>query len=142
MNKEMNKELVPKFALAGNAIITLYSGNTGVHFTYKISRHRDDKDLYFVKLLRGADNNADYSYIGCYYKDTNRFNPCKPWKDRNLDLWPPSMRAIKCFFEHLYNLPKALHVYHEGRCGKCGRRLTTPESIERGFGPECYNTCC
>jgi hypothetical protein len=31
-----------------------------------------------------------------------------------------------------------LEVWHEGRCGACGRRLTVPESIERGLGPECY----
>jgi hypothetical protein len=28
-------------------------------------------------------------------------------------------------------------VWHEGRCGRCGRKLTVPESIESGFGPEC-----
>lgn len=27
--------------------------------------------------------------------------------------------------------------WHEGVCGRCGRRLTVPESIETGFGPEC-----
>lgn len=26
-----------------------------------------------------------------------------------------------------------------GRCGKCGRTLTDPESIERGIGPECWS---
>jgi hypothetical protein len=30
-----------------------------------------------------------------------------------------------------------LAVYHEGRCGACGRRLTTPESISSGLGPVC-----
>jgi hypothetical protein len=28
-------------------------------------------------------------------------------------------------------------VYHEGRCGRCNRKLTVPESIETGLGPEC-----
>ena len=26
---------------------------------------------------------------------------------------------------------------HEGRCGRCGRALTVPESIDTGFGPHC-----
>jgi hypothetical protein len=30
-----------------------------------------------------------------------------------------------------------VEVYHEGYCGRCGRTLTDPQSIERGFGPEC-----
>lgn len=25
----------------------------------------------------------------------------------------------------------------EGKCGRCARRLTTPESVQLGFGPEC-----
>lgn len=34
-------------------------------------------------------------------------------------------------------LPEQVEVWHEGRCGRCGRRLTVPESISTGFGPEC-----
>ena len=26
------------------------------------------------------------------------------------------------------------------KCQKCGRRLTDPESIKRGYGTECWNT--
>jgi hypothetical protein len=28
-------------------------------------------------------------------------------------------------------------VWHEGKCGKCGRALTVPSSILTGIGPEC-----
>ena len=38
---------------------------------------------------------------------------------------------------HHGNLPPALEVWHEGRCGRCGRKLTTPQSVETGFGPVC-----
>lgn len=34
-------------------------------------------------------------------------------------------------------LPEQIEVWHEGRCGRCGRRLTVPESIANGLGPEC-----
>ena len=34
-----------------------------------------------------------------------------------------------------------LEVWHEGRCGKCGRKLIVPESIARGIGPEKGGTC-
>jgi hypothetical protein len=27
--------------------------------------------------------------------------------------------------------------HHEGKCGRCGRLLTVPSSIESGIGPEC-----
>jgi hypothetical protein len=35
------------------------------------------------------------------------------------------------------NLPDFLEVWHEGFCGKCGKRLTVPSSILSGLGPEC-----
>lgn len=34
-------------------------------------------------------------------------------------------------------LPANVTFHHAGRCGKCARLLTVPESIELGFGPEC-----
>ena len=30
-----------------------------------------------------------------------------------------------------------IELWHEGRCGKCGRVLTVPTSISTGFGPDC-----
>lgn len=36
------------------------------------------------------------------------------------------------------SLPEPAEVWHEGRCGRCGRALTDPESIARGLGPECW----
>ena len=37
-------------------------------------------------------------------------------------------------------LPEFVEVWHEGCCGKCGKRLTVPSSIENGLGPECIKT--
>jgi hypothetical protein len=140
MSVRLTSEFAKEFALAGNATMTLQSGATGVHYTYKITKHKDSDNLYFVRLLHGPDNEEDYQYIGCYYSDTEYFNAAKPWKERPQHAWPASLRAIKYFFEHINNIPDNLFVYHEGRCGKCGRKLTTPESIERGFGPECMRS--
>lgn len=126
-----------EFIFAGNAIVTLESENTNNHFTYKIKKSKTDDNLFFVNLLHGPDNENDYSYVGCYYLDRNNFVPRKQWKTIPINFWPASLRAINFFFDRLDNIPPKLHVYHEGRCGRCGRRLTTPESIKRGLGPEC-----
>ena len=126
-----------EFALAGNATITLESENTGKHFTYKIAQCDDNDNLYFIKLLCNCDNDADYTYIGCYYKDSNYLHLKEPYRGRDEMYLPPSIRAIRFFFKNIDKIPPKLHVYHEGRCGRCGRKLTTPESIKSGFGPEC-----
>lgn len=137
VSAELSATVVPTYALAGNATITLQSGQTDRHFTYKIKKAKDKDNLFFINLLSGPDNEEDYQYIGCYYSDTEYFHPAKPWKDRVAISWPPSLRAMRFFLSKLYNIPANLHVFHEGRCGRCGRKLTTPESIARGLGPEC-----
>jgi hypothetical protein len=51
-----------------------------------------------------------------------------------------SNKVIEWFFQHYFKNPngyKTIKVYHSGKCGKCGRKLTTPESIKSGLGPYC-----
>ena len=134
---ELTNDNVKRFALAGNCTITLKSGDTGIHYTYNIKQYNKNKNIYFVHVLRGPDNTEDYTYMACYYIDTDTFVPAKPWKERPWRSWPPSLRAIRFFFMNIDDIPKKLHVYHEGRCGRCGKKLTTPESIINGLGPEC-----
>lgn len=138
MQNELIKEQVPAFVLAGNATITLQSGATGRHFTYRIKKYKD-QNVYFIRTLRGPDNENDYTYIAAYYPARNRLHISKQWYGMPEDTWPPSVRAINYLFEHLHDKPERLHVFHEGRCGRCGRLLTTPESIQSGYGPECIN---
>ena len=138
MSKELGNLQIPSYVLAGNATVTLVSGDTMRRFTYKIKRHKDHKELYFVNLLHGPDNEKDYEYIGCYYSDSHVCYPGKVYREREQYTWPASVRAIAFLFSRLYTKPDNLHVYHEGKCGRCGKKLTTPESIMRGLGPECY----
>lgn len=137
MSVELKKEDVANYVLAGNATVTVESGKTGKYFTFKVIRSKEVDVLYFIHLLTGPDNEDDYQFIGSYDDDRRKFTPMHPWTDYFKQGWPPSVRAANFLFEKLYNKPDLLHVYHEGRCGKCGRKLTTPESIARGLGPEC-----
>lgn len=130
---------VPIVTLAGNATITLESKYTGKHFTYRVKRCETKDTLYFVHLLHGQDNEKDYRYVGCYYSDDRYFHPCKHYADIPRRNWSISMQAIAYFFDNLYNIPDYLRVYNAGKCARCGRKLTTPESVVTGFGPECIN---
>ncbi len=52
----------------------------------------------------------------------------------------PSTRAFRWFVENLLArgaVSEKVEFWHEGKCARCGRKLTTPESIQRGLGPEC-----
>lgn len=124
------------YATAGNATLTLSSRRTGARFTYRV-RLPDDGDgsFRFVSLLTGPDNTADYAYLGLLRGDALvRTRRSRIGEDA------PSFRAFAYFARHVIGrgvLPPELEVRHEGRCGRCARPLTVPESIDRGLGPEC-----
>jgi hypothetical protein len=130
---------VATFARAGRAILTVTSTGTGARYTYKFSAPKDDaaSPRRFVSLLTGPDNGDDYSYIGCM--EGTAFRTTKA--SRLTDAAPP-VRAVRYLCERVLShpeapLPAGIEIRHEGRCGCCGRRLTVPESIDRGIGPEC-----
>jgi hypothetical protein len=120
------------FALAGNATLTLVSLKTGARFTYRIrkGKKRPD-DPHFVSVRDGEG----FSYLGCVFKD----GTFKVTRRSRYDSGQPCARAFRFFKEALDAgaFHPQLEVWHEGRCGKCGRQLTVPESIATGLGPEC-----
>lgn len=137
MKYNIDKENVKAFVLAGNSLFTLQSGNTGRYFTYKIKKVKDEENKYFIYRLSDSDNTKDYVYIGIYFTDTHKFYAVKPYCSRPRFTWPPSIKTVEYFLDKLDNLPNNLHVLHHGRCARCGRLLTTPDSIKKGLGPEC-----
>ena len=139
-------ERIKTFVLAGNATFTLVSARTSTRFTYRI-RCPGDKDTddaasstrapaYFVALLTGSDNRRDYNYLGVIF-DGRTYRHGKTKACAGADA--PSAKAFDFFWRCLAqgSLPDALEFWHEGHCGRCGRLLTDPSSIEIGLGPDC-----
>jgi hypothetical protein len=123
-----------KFIKAGRAVFTVENTMTGMRFTFKVNKH-ETKDLWFVSVLRGPDNTCDYLYIGAVF-DTEFRRTKKSRVGENAQ----SYQVFKWLSDILHsdlNLPNGVKIYHEGRCGRCGRTLTVPQSIEWGFGPDC-----
>src|SRR5271157_4651961 len=128
---------VKTYALAGLATVTITSERTKAHYTYRITQAKDDagkkKDLWFVGLLSGSDNEADYTYLGIIngeFKTTAKSR----YKDDSVPV-----RAFRWLWQHIDagQMPPKTEVRHEGHCGRCGRKLTVPSSVDAGIGPEC-----
>lgn len=135
-----NPDQVKRFVLAGNARITIRSTKTGTRFTYRI-RKSDDGKVWFVSLLNGADNDTSYVFFGLI-RDNRTFVHSRK---SSITQDAPSAKAFHWFYHQVLDqgrMPEGLEVWHEGRCGRCARPLTVPESIESGFGPECINYVC
>jgi len=126
-----------QFLRAGKAIVTLVSTKTGNRFTYKVTKS-DDGNCHFVALLNGPDNTSNYKYLGRIAREIF-FKGRKTPKAGDIATDAPSMLAFDFAWRHLVqgSIPANLEIWHEGSCGRCGRRLTVPASIARGFGPEC-----
>jgi hypothetical protein len=151
--KQMNDPAqIREFALAGLAYLTLVSVKTQVRFTYEVKNTPEPEPgqkpspvSHFVGLLTRPDGEFPYQYLGHIFepRDGGDIGNYRHGKKAKIDETAPSAMAFKWFFEKVIvdgKTPEAigLEVWHEGRCGKCGRRLTVPESIARGIGPECY----
>jgi hypothetical protein len=120
-----------KFMFAGKSIFTFINTKTGNRFTYKIKSNKES-NLFFVSVLTNPDN---YSYIGTCIEGNYRHG-----KKSNISPEAQSIRVFQFMLGKLKSgdLPDFLEVWHEGFCGKCGRRLTVPSSILTGIGPECF----
>ena len=139
-----------EYLTAGNATVTLVSRKSGSRFTYKVRAPEAGSDIRFVGLLSGPDNDASYTYMGILKDaegtlvDADHPAPRARWSFRStaksrINVAAPSWRAFAWVLHQLQKnqLPDSVEFWHEGRCGRCGRTLTVPESIASGLGPVC-----
>lgn len=128
---------------AGNATITLVLNKTGKRFTYKVSvpqrdKGKKQKDLWFISVLTGPLNTSDFTYIGVV-RNKGGYQFALTQKSA-YGMNAPSVKTFAWFIgkiQELGAIPPEVQVWHEGRCLRCGRKLTVPSSIEDGIGPEC-----
>jgi len=147
------RERILEFVRAGNAAVTVVSRSTGTRFTYQFQRPKDwtptsERPVAptFCKVMTGPDNNEDFTFVGTMWPEDGR------WPDgaqvyrhsakSRISVQAPSVKALVWFLRTAL-APKndaelaKCEVWHEGRCGRCGRKLTVPSSVASGYGPEC-----
>lgn len=119
-----------EFILGGKSLFTFLNTKSENRFTYNVKKHKTD-DIYFVSVLTNPDV---YQYIGVI--KNKEFTHTKKSK---ISKESQSVRVFDFVFSKLKSssLPESIEIWHEGKCGKCGRTLTVPSSIQTGFGPEC-----
>jgi hypothetical protein len=133
MENQLKNSDIKNFIFAGNATFTLVNTLTKNRFTYKVRKSKEN-DIFFVSVLTGSDNVSNYTFIG-FIKNNKFFHS----KKSRISIDSVSFKAFNWFFHYIDSIPAIIDVLHEGKCGRCGRKLTTPESIKRGLGPECSN---
>jgi hypothetical protein len=127
------------FLLAGHAIFTV-ENTTGDHWTYRVSACEGNPDIMFVSLLTGPQNTSDYTYLGLLIvKDAIVRLTKKSAYSEDTKAVQIIRRVICRLYDGQGSVIEAAgwKVHHIGKCGRCGRPLTTPASIESGIGPIC-----
>ena len=124
-----------EFIRGGNAYVTIKSLTTGRHYTYRF-RKANDGDVYFASLLTAPDV---YTYMGILDDRGIRVTKKSTY---TADSTP--VAAFNWLYAFLLKgqLPTIAEIRHDGRCGRCARQLTVPESVDSGFGPECRQYVC
>jgi hypothetical protein len=125
-----------EYVFAGNATFTVLNTESKNRFTIRVKKHKKE-DLYFVSVLTGTDNVNSYTFLGTYFPKGKKY---KRSNKSSIGFEAVSAKTVNWFFNtYLNNQSKfgVVEVYHEGSCGRCGRKLTTPKSVRDGFGPEC-----
>lgn len=119
--------------LAGKAVFTIRRG--AERFTYEIKAAKDG-GRFFVMLLTGPQNTADFAYAGMIW-DAAKL-PALTAKSC-VGTHAPSWRLLVQTWTVLLQgaIPSDVEIWHAGFCCRCGRLLTVDESIARGIGPEC-----
>ena len=131
MENILKQDLALDFIFGGNSIFTCRNTKTGNRFTFKVTKHKKE-EVYFVKVLTNPDV---YEFIGSVRKESKY----KHSRKSRISDEAQSTRVFDFLINRLRTntLPEFVEIWHEGRCGRCGRSLTVPNSIETGFGPEC-----
>lgn len=133
---------VKEFILGGNADFTIQqdpvNGNNGFAVKYRVVRN-DNGSCWFVYTEIATTGQSLISqgknlvYQG-YLKRDMSFNVGKKGvSDYNVS----AIKGLLWVLNRADNLPDVVHIYHHGRCSKCGRKLTDVESLRCGLGPTC-----
>lgn len=132
----------------GDAIFTLQvvKSNDPKHlnerYTYRVRRVKFFDDLlakeveeYNVRVLIGPDNLTSYTYA--LSLDLHSYAVTK--YGRKLGKGAPSIRLFCWYLARLQANAdtSAVAVYLAGRCLRCGRPLTVPDSVNARYGPDC-----
>ena len=130
-NQFEDVDKIQEYVLGGHGSITVVSKKTNNRYTFTFGQKEDSP--VFVRVKFGPEY-EDSRYIGCIRGD----NPLLFRINKNIARDMP-LATFRWLWRHISEpeLLDYVEVWHEGKCGRCGRTLTVPSSIDAGIGPVC-----
>lgn len=120
-----------------NGSYTIQNRETGEHRTFRIRTQPQDAKFApgkrTVALLDGPDNWTNYRTFG--FVTERGVYPFRKHQDDAYGVYARLLTVLLLNPEHAAH--GRYEVLVEAKCYRCNRKLTHPESIRTGIGPEC-----
>lgn len=127
---------IKRFILAGNSYFTVINKETKNKLTFRVVRPKE-KSPWFVSA---TNKNGKYGFLGTLFPRKGDFEYHWGWRRGKFTKDSVPNKSFEWLWKKIYldSLPENIIFYHEGKCGRCSKKLTDPKSIIRGFGPHCF----
>lgn len=124
----------PREGRSKGCTLTVVNDATGGRVTVRFRKPKGFKSV-LVDVMVGSDNENDFAFAGTLrgteLKLSAKAKAPRERADFAKKVLDWTLRAAEA------GDLKTVRCLHEGRCARCGRKLTVPESIDSGLGPEC-----
>jgi hypothetical protein len=108
----------------------------GRHYTVRVRTQKVEADFApgqkVVAVMTGRDNEHSYTGVGFL-----RPEGLRPWRRAEGTILARVAAFICRVLLGAQALPPGYSIQESRACIRCGRKLTTPESLALGLGPEC-----
>lgn len=138
LRNKIGIEHLKEYCAGGRGVITLENTSSGNYHTYEFRRPNNPQyfapDTIFVYTSVGKKK---WLYVGMYSSSTQYF---KCTRNSQFRYSHEIVKGVIWLCKHIRagkEVVAPMAVYHEGVCCVCGRRLTTPKSVQTGMGPRC-----
>lgn len=131
-----------------NGTYTIRNRGTGDHRTFRVRTQKPDAKfapgMRVLALLTGPNNESDFT--GIAFVESDRVRVWRKKEGTQFEVLARMFWAVAVNEDMKILCPQGIAIgkwqdrYElmcEARCVRCNRKLTEPESIETGIGPEC-----
>ncbi len=128
---------IRRFILAGNSHFTVVNVITNNRLTFNIIRPKE-KSPWFVWA---TNKKGKYGFLGTIFQRGSGLEYRYGRRHGRFIEDSVVNKSFKYLWKKMLSdsLPAEIVFYRNAICGRCGRRLTHPRSIKRGFGSWCFS---
>jgi hypothetical protein len=121
-----------------NGTYTIESPKGG-HKTFRIKTAKNGglKGKRILSLLVGPDNTADYNGFATLDDNATAFRVWRKFENGDMPFYAFMLAEMILKGDESRYVARGYRLLQSTVCRVCNRKLTTPESVKSGIGPDC-----